>query len=128
MVSIVFLLLATAHAEYFGSYYCKDGKDVFTHLFEWKWTDIADECENFLADHGYCAVQVCLNYTSVVLFQLMFNYFLEIVCVCRIFLFLKNILILLPIIPDSLLEPTEYMQLFRENCITCITCTSNHDN
>lgn len=22
------------------------------HLFEWKWTDIADECENFLGPKG----------------------------------------------------------------------------
>lgn len=28
------------------------------HLFEWKWNDIADECENFLAPKGYGAVQV----------------------------------------------------------------------
>jgi len=28
------------------------------HLFEWKWADIADECENFLAPHGYAGVQV----------------------------------------------------------------------
>ncbi|VDL77251.1 unnamed protein product [Nippostrongylus brasiliensis] len=28
------------------------------HLFEWKWTDIAAECENFLQYYGYGAVQV----------------------------------------------------------------------
>lgn len=28
------------------------------HLFEWKWDDIADECERFLAPHGYAGVQV----------------------------------------------------------------------
>lgn len=28
------------------------------HLFEWKWTDIAKECERFLAPSGYGAVQV----------------------------------------------------------------------
>lgn len=28
------------------------------HLFEWKWTDIAKECENFLQYYGYGAVQV----------------------------------------------------------------------
>src|SRR4051812_23245514 len=36
------------------------GKDrtVYVHLFEWKWTDIALECENFLGPKGYAAVQV----------------------------------------------------------------------
>ncbi|XP_062536174.1 alpha-amylase 2-like [Armigeres subalbatus] len=28
------------------------------HLFEWKWTDIADECERFLAPKGYAGVQI----------------------------------------------------------------------
>ncbi|HEY9640279.1 MAG TPA: alpha-amylase family protein, partial [Coleofasciculaceae cyanobacterium] len=28
------------------------------HLFEWKWDDVAQECENFLAPNGYGAVQV----------------------------------------------------------------------
>ena len=32
--------------------------DVFVHLFEWKWTDIASECETVLGPAGYRAVQV----------------------------------------------------------------------
>jgi len=32
--------------------------DVFVHLFEWKWTDIAAECENVLGPAGFTAVQV----------------------------------------------------------------------
>ena len=32
--------------------------DVFVHLFEWKWTDIASECETVLGPAGYKAVQV----------------------------------------------------------------------
>jgi len=31
---------------------------VFVHLFEWKWTDIALECETFLGPNGFAAVQV----------------------------------------------------------------------
>jgi alpha-amylase len=31
---------------------------VFVHLFEWKWTDIAAECETVLGPAGYAAVQV----------------------------------------------------------------------
>lgn len=29
------------------------GRSVIVHLFEWKWTDIAKECETFLAPNGY---------------------------------------------------------------------------
>ncbi len=32
--------------------------DVFVHLFEWKWTDIAAECENVLGPAGFKAVQL----------------------------------------------------------------------
>ena len=32
--------------------------DVFVHLFEWKWTDIAAECETVLGPGGVAAVQV----------------------------------------------------------------------
>ncbi|XP_011263078.2 alpha-amylase 1 isoform X2 [Camponotus floridanus] len=34
------------------------GHDAMVHLFEWKWTDIAAECENFLGPLGYGGVQV----------------------------------------------------------------------
>ncbi|KAK4293347.1 hypothetical protein Pmani_033953 [Petrolisthes manimaculis] len=37
--------------------YC-DGRQTIVHLFEWKWTDIADECERFLGPAGFCAVQL----------------------------------------------------------------------
>jgi len=32
--------------------------DVFVHLFEWPWNDIASECENVLGPAGFKAVQV----------------------------------------------------------------------
>ncbi|XP_078323364.1 alpha-amylase-like [Crassostrea virginica] len=34
------------------------GKQVIVHLFEWKWSDIANECERFLGKKGFCGVQV----------------------------------------------------------------------
>jgi alpha-amylase len=33
-------------------------RTVFVHLFEWRWDDIAKECENFLGHRGFAAVQV----------------------------------------------------------------------
>jgi len=35
-----------------------DGRSGIVHLFEWKFSDIADECERFLAPKGYAGVQV----------------------------------------------------------------------
>ncbi|WP_196139552.1 alpha amylase C-terminal domain-containing protein [Aliikangiella sp. G2MR2-5] len=31
---------------------------AFVHLFEWRWTDIANECETFLGPKGFDAVQI----------------------------------------------------------------------
>ncbi|XP_071485033.1 alpha-amylase-like [Diadema antillarum] len=35
-----------------------DDKQTIVHLFEWKWTDIAAECENFLNKYGFGGVQI----------------------------------------------------------------------
>lgn len=34
------------------------GRTTITHLFEWKWATIAEECERFLGPYGYGGVQV----------------------------------------------------------------------
>ncbi|GAB0097241.1 Alpha-amylase [Sergentomyia squamirostris] len=34
------------------------GRNVIVHLFEWKWEDIAAECERFLGPNGFAGVQV----------------------------------------------------------------------
>jgi alpha-amylase len=34
------------------------GRNAIVHLFEWKWNDIAQECERFLGPYGYGGVQV----------------------------------------------------------------------
>ena len=54
--TIFMIVPVTAIAEYTDPH-CQ-GKQVIVHLFEWKWTDIADECERFLSKKGYCGVQV----------------------------------------------------------------------
>jgi hypothetical protein len=35
-----------------------DGRSAIVHLFEWKFSDIANECEKFLAPKGFAGVQV----------------------------------------------------------------------
>ncbi|CAN7986984.1 unnamed protein product [Ixodes hexagonus] len=36
----------------------EDDRTTIVELFEWTWTDVAQECEEFLGPHGYGAVQV----------------------------------------------------------------------
>jgi alpha-amylase len=33
-------------------------RTAFVHLFEWRWDDIAQECEHFLGPNGFAAVQI----------------------------------------------------------------------
>nr|XP_023015287.1 alpha-amylase-like [Leptinotarsa decemlineata] len=35
-----------------------NGRSAIVHLFEWKWADIANECENFLGPKGFAGVQI----------------------------------------------------------------------
>lgn len=38
-----------------------DDRATMVHLFEWKFEDIADECERFLGPMGYGGVQVTIS-------------------------------------------------------------------
>lgn len=38
----------------------KHGRTAIVHLFEWRWADIAAECERYLAPNGFGGVQVCM--------------------------------------------------------------------
>ncbi|XP_053962080.1 alpha-amylase-related protein isoform X1 [Anastrepha ludens] len=44
-----------------------DNRNSIIHLFEWKWADIAKECEQFLAPHGFAGVQVSPAAENVVI-------------------------------------------------------------
>ena len=45
-----------------GQTYASSGRaaagDAFVHLFEWRWPDIARECEQFLGPRGFKGVQI----------------------------------------------------------------------
>lgn len=56
LVSVLALLFSVTTA-YKTPHYV-NGHDTMVHLFEWKWKDIADECERFLGPMGYGGIQV----------------------------------------------------------------------
>lgn len=73
MSTVVVLLLWF----FVGVYTQKDpnfagGRSTIVHLFEWKWDDIAAECERFLAPKGYAGVQVLPFASSLNLVNLNF--------------------------------------------------------
>ncbi|XP_034479782.1 alpha-amylase 1 [Drosophila innubila] len=55
LICIAFLALL-ANAQFSPNYV--NGRNGMVHLFEWKWDDIAAECENFLGPYGFAGVQV----------------------------------------------------------------------
>lgn len=58
LVSLLFLTFFLAIASTQKNPHFVDNRSAIVHLFEWKWKDIAQECENFLAPHGYAGVQI----------------------------------------------------------------------
>ncbi|XP_042220626.1 alpha-amylase 1-like [Homarus americanus] len=63
---LVSVLAATSQAQW--DPHVINGQ-VIVHLFEWRWSDIAAECENFLGPRGYGGVQVSPVNENVVVFQ-----------------------------------------------------------
>ncbi|CAO1306605.1 unnamed protein product [Diamesa hyperborea] len=53
---LLFVLVGIANAQWDPHWW--KGRSAIVHLFEWKWSDIAAECERFLAPNGYAGVQV----------------------------------------------------------------------
>ncbi|KAA0203928.1 hypothetical protein HAZT_HAZT003498 [Hyalella azteca] len=53
--ALLLLCVAAANAQWDSN---SDNGEVIVHLFEWKWADIAAECENFLGPKGFAGVQV----------------------------------------------------------------------
>ncbi|XP_014855795.1 PREDICTED: pancreatic alpha-amylase-like [Poecilia mexicana] len=53
ILTVLFGLCLAQHNPHF-----KDGRTTIVHLFEWRWVDIADECERFLGPKGFGGVQI----------------------------------------------------------------------
>lgn len=61
LVLLYFVSVSRAQSDAHDSFHGVDGRDVTVHLFQWKWTDIANECEQFLGPNGFGAVRVRLH-------------------------------------------------------------------
>ncbi|XP_070602539.1 pancreatic alpha-amylase-like isoform X5 [Erythrolamprus reginae] len=60
MKNVMLLFLLIAFGLYWTQYKSnpKPVRSSIVHLFEWRWIDIALECERYLAKHGFAGVQV----------------------------------------------------------------------
>uniref|UniRef100_A0A0M3IH18 Aamy domain-containing protein n=1 Tax=Ascaris lumbricoides TaxID=6252 RepID=A0A0M3IH18_ASCLU len=57
IVGAIFVIV-TANSSWYDNPQTLPNRQTMVHLFEWKWPDIAKECEDFLQHYGYGAVQV----------------------------------------------------------------------
>ncbi|CAO1306626.1 unnamed protein product [Diamesa hyperborea] len=53
---LVSLAVMSTHGQFNTNQW--DSRSGMVHLFEWKWADIAAECERFLAPNGFAGVQI----------------------------------------------------------------------
>lgn len=57
--TLLFLLLTVKYGvEAQKDPHFTEGRQSIVHLFEWKFNNIADECERFLGPYKYAGVQV----------------------------------------------------------------------
>lgn len=56
IVAIITTLAALTSGQFDPNFAAN--RNVIVHLFEWKWNDIAAECERFLGPNGFGGVQV----------------------------------------------------------------------
>ncbi|KAJ8274425.1 hypothetical protein COCON_G00090500 [Conger conger] len=64
-IFILALVLHMTRAQY--DPHMKHGRTSIVHLFEWRWADIAEECERYLAPNGFGGVQISPPTESIVL-------------------------------------------------------------
>nr|AAP97393.1 alpha-amylase 2 [Diatraea saccharalis] len=64
---IVALVALAVFANAYKNPHYAPGRSVNVHLFEWKWDDIATECENFLGPRGFGGIQISPPNENVVL-------------------------------------------------------------
>ncbi|XP_064194734.1 pancreatic alpha-amylase isoform X1 [Anguilla rostrata] len=64
-IFILALVLGVSLAQH--DPHMKHGRTSIVHLFEWRWADIADECERYLAPNGFAGVQISPPSESIVL-------------------------------------------------------------
>ncbi|CAG5008916.1 unnamed protein product [Parnassius apollo] len=57
-IIVIFVVIEACFGDHHDGTNQLPDRSTIVHLFEWKWNDIADECERFLAPKGYGGVQI----------------------------------------------------------------------
>jgi hypothetical protein len=58
LLNLIWFLFSVANIQAQKDPNTVEGRSAIVHLFEWKFSDIADECERFLGPKGFAGVQV----------------------------------------------------------------------
>lgn len=66
-IVILLVISGVAYSSVSKNPHYVGNRSVMVHLFEWKWTDVAEECEKFLGPKGYAGVQISPIQENVVI-------------------------------------------------------------
>nr|AAP92665.1 alpha-amylase 1 [Diatraea saccharalis] len=69
MFRVFLLLTATALAFGYKNPHYAPGRSTMVHLFEWKWDDIAAECERWLGPRGFGGIQISPPNENLIIWQ-----------------------------------------------------------
>lgn len=58
LIALILVSLAVINKADYTDPHWRNGRSVMVHLMDWRWADVANECETFLAPNGYGGVQV----------------------------------------------------------------------
>ncbi|MBD2093028.1 alpha-amylase family protein [Microcoleus sp. FACHB-1515] len=58
LLTIFVLVLLSDSRQFTSAIATRSPRTAYVHLFEWKWNDVAQECETFLGPKGFAAVQI----------------------------------------------------------------------
>lgn len=72
LVLVIIVVLATLILGHKNPHW-RNGRSTIVHLFEWPFSNIADECETFLSKKGYGGVQVGFFYFLIFIQVLTFE-------------------------------------------------------
>lgn len=69
MIHFLLLLSSCVAALAYTNPHYVAGRTTMVHLFEWKWDDIAEECERFLGPRGFGGIQISPPNENLIIWQ-----------------------------------------------------------
>ena len=77
-VAALLALASVVHGQY--DLHAWPDRSAIVHLFEWKWEDVARECEDYLAPNHFAGIQVCTIFLNLGVLLILARYIIFLTC------------------------------------------------